>query len=331
MNGVFAYELPPGRIAQYPLEKREEAKLLTVVRAEGTIAETGFCSLTGFLRPGDRLVLNDVKVIPARLRGKKDTGGNVEIFLLAKQGPRTWEVLVRGGLKPGRSFSVGPVGGRLIERTPSGSYVAEFEIADDRDLFSRGEVPLPPYIKRRPDDRDKEYYQTVYARKEGAVAAPTAGLHFTGATMERLKESGVGISFVTLYLGWASFRLAGAGKAPVAGERYEVSAETAAAINGTRAGGGRIVAVGTSTVRTLESVVENGTVFSRTGTTSLYIEPGYVFRAVDALVTNFHLPGSTHLAMVCAFGGTSLMERAYRYAIDHAFRFYSYGDAMLIL
>ncbi len=331
---TFEYELPRELIAQYPLKEREKARMMVLYRGNGQAGEDVFGNVANYFREGDVLVLNDTRVIPARLKGVKDTGGKVEIFLLKKIEPRVWEVLLRGNAKEGRSCRIEKAGKsgnvKIMRRTESGSYIAEFYTDDDEEIFSFGETPLPPYIKRNPTDEDGNFYQTVYAMKKGAVAAPTAGLHFTEGILKKIESGGVKVVCVTLHIGWASFKmLKGDGNSP--GEEYmEISGETAGTINGAKRDGGRIFACGTSVVRALESAVEDGRVVPKTGYTGLFIKGGFSFRAVDAMITNFHLPGSTHLYLVCAFAGVELTEKAYNIAVEKRYRFYSYGDSMLI-
>jgi len=335
MNMAFEYDLPRELIAQYPLKEREKARMMLLYRDNGRVEEDVFGSIEDYFRKDDVLVLNDTRVIPARLKGVKDTGGKVEIFLLKKINPCTWEVLLRGKIGEGQTCRIEKNGKqervRIICRTQSGSYMAGFHTDDDEEIFSFGETPLPPYIKRNPDSEDKDFYQTVYARKKGAVAAPTAGLHFTGRVLDGIRDKGAGIVYVTLHIGWASFKIL-KGSADSAGEEYmEIPEDTARTVNAARETGGRIFACGTSVVRALESAVEQGKVVPKTGYTELFIKPGFVFRAVDVLITNFHLPGSTHLYLVSAFAGVDLTRKAYDIAVKKKYRFYSYGDAMLII
>ncbi len=338
MRETFEYDLPKELIAQYPLKEREKARMMVLHREGEKIEEDVFSSIGNYFRDGDVLVLNDTRVIPARLRGFKDSGGRVEIFLLKKTEPYRWEVLLRGRLREGQSCRIEKTGDRLdiawvkiIRRMESGSYIAEFSTDDNQEIFGLGETPLPPYIKRGATEEDRNFYQTVYARREGAVAAPTAGLHFTEEILKRIGDKGVRIVYVTLHIGWASFKMLKDDKNEVGEEYMEVSEETANLINSATQSGGKIFACGTSVVRTLESAIDDGRIVSKTGYTDLFIKPGFVFQAVDGLITNFHLPGSTHLYLLCAFAGVELAERAYRIAVEKRYRFYSYGDAMLIL
>jgi len=340
MRKCFDYHLPEGFIAQYPLKEREKARLMVVKRNGGEIEEGVFGAAEGCLHCGDVLVVNDTKVIPARLWGVKDTGGRVEIFLLKKNGTFSWEALLRGKIREGQicrienkinSKTAADITVKIAGRTESGSYIVEFSTDKDEEILEFGETPLPPYIKRSPDREDKDYYQTVYADKKGAVAAPTAGLHFTSGMLGRIEKKRVKVVYVTLHIGWASFKILKSEKNTPGAEYMEISEETADAINSAKKSGGRIFAVGTSVVRTLESSVQDARVVPGAGYTDLFIQAGFDFRAVDALITNFHLPGSTHLYLVCAFAGVDLTEKVYGAAVEKKYRFYSYGDAMLIL
>jgi len=339
MSAPFHYNLPKDLIAQYPLKEREKARLMVINRQNGEIEEDTFGNIVKYFQRGDTLVLNNSRVIPARLYGIKDTGGRVEIFLLKKLEPFIWEVLLRGKIKEGQKCKIKKKSGdkpegitvKILIRNKSGSYIAEFSTDNNREIFTEGETPLPPYIKRAPSDEDNNFYQTVYARKDGSVAAPTAGLHFTKNLLKDITNRKVIITFVTLHIGWSSFKIIrGGGDSP--GEEFmELSDATAEIINSTKQSGKKVIAVGTSVVRTLESCSVEGRIVPRTGYTDLFIKPGFHFNIVDSLITNFHLPGSTHLYLVCAFAGVGLMEKAYKLAVEKRYRFYSYGDAMLIL
>ncbi len=371
----FDYTLPPELIAQTPIEPRDASRLLMLDRATGEITHRAFHDILDYLRPGDLLVGNNSRVIPARLHGFKPTGGAVEIFLLRPAqdpaqdpasdpkgfrkplGSDVWECLVGGkGLRPGVQVRVrsegrdGEITATILAETESGGRVVAFDPPVEKWLWDAGEVPLPPYIHE--PLANPERYQTVYSRVEGSVASSTAGLHFTPELLVSLREKGVRLAFVTLHIGLDTFR-------PVQVEEIEqhrihrewaeLSAGTARAINETRLAGGRIIAVGTTVVRTLESgaVIALGyrpcdeipagttcgwqTVAAFTGETDLFIRPGFVFRAVDVMITNFHLPKSTLLMLVSAFAGKDLIDRAYAEAIRERYRFYSFGDAMLIL
>lgn len=339
----YDYELPADRIARYPTERRDESRLL-VLNESGALDQLRFSDVVGLFRPGDVLVVNETKVMPARLLGRKPTGAPAEIFLLRpvpeSADPNLWEALVRPGgkLKPGRTVIVAddlsveildsaPGSGRVVRLVTQGSV--------EHALERHGHVPLPPYLGREDEPLDRERYQTVYARELGSVAAPTAGLHFTPEILGALESRGVRRAALTLHVGIGTFR-------PVEGddidghamhhEWYVVPEATAAAVNEARAVGGHVWAVGTTTVRTLESVAdEGGRVRAATGTTDLFIRPGYAFKAVDCMLTNFHLPRSTLLMLVAAFAGYERTMQAYREAIAGGYRFYSYGDAMAVV
>jgi S-adenosylmethionine:tRNA ribosyltransferase-isomerase len=352
----FDYTLPPERIAQSPIEPRDSSRLLVVRRDTGAFEHRIFREITDYLRPGDLLVANQSRVLPARLIGvKAATGGQVEVLLLSARGdvgPNCWEALVKPGRRvhPGQrlSFGDGALLADVLEATPSGGRVIRLTAREGTvaDAVERiGVTPLPPYIHE--PLADAERYQTVYAREPGSAAAPTAGLHFTTELLAQVEALGVGIAYVTLHIGLDTFR-------PVEkddlsehimhSEEIEMTAATAQRINATRAAGGRIIAVGTTSVRTLEAVAQlaaeaaaeqgadaAGVVMPYFGRTRLFITPGYQFRAVDAMITNFHLPRSTLLALVSAFAGRELIARAYQEAIAQGYRFYSFGDAMLLL
>jgi len=337
----FDYELPEELIAQVPLTARDASRLMVLTRRERRVEHRHFRDLPEYLRPGDVLVLNDTRVIPARLAATRPTGGKVEILLLTPRGGDVWECLAR----PGRRAQVGQTltfaGGRMtglvLGKTEYGGRVVQLSAAAGLDVDSLvdavGEMPVPHYIKSRLDQPER--YQTVYARERGSAAAPTAGLHFTPDLLGQIEGAGVVIARVTLHVGLGTFRPVKTEQVEehvMHSEHYEVSAETAEAINSARAAGGRVVAVGTTTVRTLESSADaDGRVAPGAGWTSIFIYPGYVFRAVDAMVTNLHLPKSTLIMMVSAFAGREFVLDAYRHAVEEKYRFFSFGDAMLIL
>ncbi len=351
----FNFELPPELIAQEPLPNRAESRLMVVDRPSGRIEHRRVSDLPAFLRTGDRLVLNNTRVIPARLFGHKvATGGRVELLLLEEVGLNTWDALCGVARKPRPGAELLLAGGRLRARVVANNDSRFMRVEfDSREplldvLEEEGIVPLPPYIRRdientHTDDvgqrvrhqADRERYQTVFARVPGAVAAPTAGLHLTEALLETLKAAGVGISEITLHVGVGTFKpvkVEDVTEHRMDPERYVVSEETAAAINQTRAAGGRIVAVGTTSVRTLETVAgPDGRIAAGQGRSSIFIYPPYAFRSVDVLLTNFHVPQSTLLMLVSAFAGWELIRAAYAEAIRERYRFYSYGDAMLII
>ncbi len=321
---------------------------MAVRRGTGEIAHLRFRDLPGLLRGGDLLVLNDTKVIRGRLRARKETGAAIEILLLspsgsAAPGAQTWEAMARPSkrLREGMSFRVGEdLGATLLRRLGEGRWrvLLESRGAVSDALEKEGEIPLPPYIRRGPGDpsleEDAVRYQTVYAAVPGSVAAPTAGLHFEPEMLERLSRAGVGTARVTLSIGYGTFspiRTEEVEDHEIHPEEYSLGEEASAAVDAARRRGGRIVAVGTTSVRTLETCVSaDGCVRPSRGTTRLFIAPGYRFRAVDALLTNFHLPRSSLLALAMAFGGVEIVREAYRRAVEDRYRFFSYGDAMLL-
>ncbi|WOD37437.1 tRNA preQ1(34) S-adenosylmethionine ribosyltransferase-isomerase QueA [Nodosilinea sp. E11] len=341
---AYQYLLPPEKIAQTPVTPRDASRLL-VVDSPTTHRHHHFRDLPTLLRPGDLLVLNDTRVIPARLLGHKPGGAQVEVFLLEDQGNHQWLALVRPGrrLKPGATVHFGPnpdqpdlVAQVLATDPETSGRLLQFEPQGGESLFALferlGEVPLPPYITDTA--ASPEQYQTVYATAPGAVAAPTAGLHFTPELFERLDEIGVGRSHITLHVGVGTFRPVEADNIlehKMHGEWIDVSAETVAQINATKAQGGRVIAVGTTAVRALEGAAQTGQLGPWQGKTNLFIYPGYQYRVVDGLITNFHLPGSSLLMLVSALVGRERLLALYAEAIEQDYRFYSFGDAMLIL
>lgn len=333
------YALPPDRIAQEPCDPRDAARLLVLDRASGALHEDRFYNVARYLRAGDCLAMNDTRVIRARLHGRKATGGRVEVFLLTERGPGLWEALVRPSakVKPGTTVAfAGGVEAEAGEAIPGGRRLVRFNRPDViARLEEIGEAPLPPYVHRDgADPRDAERYQTIYAAKPGAVAAPTAGLHFTPRVFEAIEAVGATRAYLTLHVGYGTFRPIQTETVEAHAlepETFDLSEETAAQLNRTRAAGGRVVAVGTTCTRVLETQYREGAYRSGSGETAHYIHPPYTFGAVDALQTNFHLPRSSLLALVCAFAGRDLIMEAYQYAIGEGFRFYSYGDVMLIL
>ena len=337
----FDYPLPEELIAQYPVEPRDASRMMVLYRNSRRIEHRIFREIVDILDDSYLLVLNDTKVIPARLRGiKPETGAKVEVFLSRRLERDVWECLAKPAkrLKPGVvvEFSEG-LKGRVVEVREDGKRVVRFfpEGALDERLYAVGEVPLPPYIRRSPDESDVERYQTVFAKREGSVAAPTAGLHFTDRVLDALRAKGVEIVYVTLHVGLGTFKPV---KTEVVEEHkmeeefFEVTEDVAAAINRAKDEGRKILACGTTVVRTLESAAdETGRVKPVSGWTSLFIYPGYRFKVVDALLTNFHLPKSTLIMLVCAFAGRDFVMEAYGEAVKKRYRFYSYGDCMLIL
>lgn len=340
----FDYPLPEALIASRPAPRRDESRLLFIRRADDRLEDRRFADLPRYLEAGDALVLNDTRVFPARLLGRKPTGAHAEVLLLRPrdpgEAPVRWEALVRPGgkLKPGRRLVVSdelevaiedslPTGGRVVRLHGPG---------EPWELIERhGRVPLPPYIRRPSDDQDRERYQTVYATRRGSVAAPTAGLHFTRPLLRRLEETGVRTVTLTLHVGLGTFRPVEAERPAdhtLAAERYRLDGAAARTLNEVRADGGAICAVGTTVCRALETAVDAGGRFAAgEGWTDLFIHPPFRFRAVDRLVTNFHLPRSSLLMLVCAFAGYERTMRAYRHAIEERYRFYSYGDATLVV
>jgi S-adenosylmethionine:tRNA ribosyltransferase-isomerase len=340
----YDYPLPKNLIAQYPAEKRDHSRLLILDRSSGGIDHKLFHQVIDHLEEGDALVINQTKVFPARVFGiNQRNDRKVEVFFLKEVGDRLWEVLV----KPAKKVSTGsPIAfGRsgltceILERTESGSRLAKVNYNGDFfEVLDRiGKVPLPPYIKREPEAGDKDTYQTVYARETGAVAAPTAGLHFTPELLGRIEKKGVELIPITLHVGWDSFRPVRVDNPEdhtLASEWFEIDSASAGKINRVKKEGGRIVAVGTTTVRALETIAEHsqdGEMTPQSGWTKKFIYPPYKFRAVNSLITNFHLPRSTLLLLVSALASRELILKAYPEAIEKGYRFYSYGDAMLIV
>lgn len=336
----FDYELPQELIAQTPVEPRDHSRLLVYDRADGSIQHLHFYDLPRFLRKGDVLVLNETKVIPARLLGEKEeTGVPVEILLLKRLEKDVWEGLVRPGrrLKPGTmcSFGGGLLRAEIIDNAEDGGRKIRFEYDGvfEEILDRLGQMPLPPYIHEKLEDQSR--YQTVYARQEGSAAAPTAGLHFTPELLETIRAMGVEIVPVLLHVGLGTFRpvkVEDVSQHHMHVEHYEITPESAQKINEARARGGHCVCVGTTSVRTLESATgEDGVVRAESGDTDIFITPGYTFHAVDSLITNFHLPQSTLLMLISALMGREEALRVYREAVAQKYRFFSFGDAMLIL
>jgi S-adenosylmethionine:tRNA ribosyltransferase-isomerase len=325
------FSLPPELIAQAPCSPRDAARLLVLERATGALSELRFSELADAARPDDLFVVNDTRVVPAKLRGAKRSGGKAEALLLSRRPDGDWTALVkaRGRLTPGSELAFGAVSARIVEVLPGGAcrlaLATPNGVAAEGLIDALGEAPLPPYIRREaPLASDLADYQSVFAREPGAVAAPTASLHFTEALAARLR-----ISRVTLHVGPGTFRPVRCARLEdhvLDAERFAIPAETARAIDATRARGGRVIAVGTTVVRALETT--GGA--AGAGDTKLLVLPGHEFRAVDSLITNFHLPGSSLLALVMAFAGVEATRRAYAHAIERRFRFYSYGDALWI-
>lgn len=340
LKSEFYYDLPEELIAQTPIEPRNYSRLMKIDRKSGEIEHRHFYNLCDYLKKGDLLVMNDSRVLPARLYGiKEETGACVEFLLLEQKGDKLWEILVRPGkkAKPGARFSFGD--GRLkaeiIETVEGGNRIAKFECEGNffTALEEVGQMPLPPYIKEKL--KDKERYQTVYSKELGSAAAPTAGLHFTKEMLAELENMGVKLAYVTLHVGLGTFRPVKEDNVlehKMHSEHYHLPKETADLIKQTKAEGGRVIAVGTTSCRTLESV---GTFFNdmdeHEGYTDIFIYPGYEFKVIDGLITNFHLPESTLIMLVSAFLGYEKTMNAYKIAVDEKYRFFSFGDAMLIV
>ena len=333
----FMYDLPEERIAQTPVEPRDHSRLMVVHRGDAPIEHKHFYDIIDYLNPGDVLVVNETRVIPARLIGEKPTGGACEILLLKQLAPKKWETLVRPGkkLKPGAQVIFG--GGKLVatiaSTTETGGRIVDFECEGTMEaaLDELGEMPLPPYIHEKLEN--KERYQTVYAKHEGSAAAPTAGLHFTPELMDKIREKGIDIVPVLLHVGLGTFRpvkVENLDEHEMHSEYFEVSEEAAARINAAHERGNRVIAVGTTSVRTLESASENGKLLPKRGDTQIFIRPGYKWQMVDALITNFHLPGSTLVMLVSALYDRERILDAYRCAVEENYRFFSFGDAMFI-
>jgi len=331
----YDYELPEELIAQEPIEPRDSCRLMVVNKSTGEMSLHIFRDIKKFLRSGDIIVLNDTKVIPARIYGKKETGAEIEVLLFRKIEDRKYEALV----KPGRRAKVGTkiyfhedLYAQVIDRTPDGIFTLEFSKDNLENILPQiGEIPLPPYIKKPIEDPNK--YQTVYARKEGAVAAPTAGFHFTQELLEELKREGVEILYITLHVGLGTFRpvmVEDITQYKLDPEYFELSQEVADKINKAKSEGRRIIAVGTTVTRVLEAQGGSGRLEAGKGLVSLFIYPGFQFKILEGLITNFHLPKSTLLMLVSAFMGYDLMKRVYQKAIEEKMRFYSFGDAMFI-
>ncbi len=324
----FDYPLPKELIAQYPLKNREEARVLIVERKTGRLSHIVFKEINKFFKKNDLLVLNDTKVLHCRLIGKKITGGRVEILLTRRINGTTFSCLIQPSrTKTGQKllFAGGSISGILTSR----GHIS-FKQPDADVIYSFGIVPLPPYIKREPEDLDTLYYQTVYAKNEGALASPTAGLHFTEELFKEIQAEGVRLGFVTLHVGLGTFRpvkCEDIATHKMEAEYFLVPDAAADLVNQAKAKGGRIIAVGTTSLRALETYSAG----RKEGNTDLFIYPGYKFKLVDCLLTNFHLPKTTLFMLVCAFAGRELMLKAYQEAVERKYRFYSYGDAMLIV
>lgn len=336
----YRYELPERAIAQEPCRRRDHARLLLVDRGSGDFREAPFSDFPVLAGPGELVVFNDTRVVPARLAARKESGGRLELLLIARRGPRLALALTRGRARAG--MELGPADGarnaspfraRLLGKEPSGAWLVEFSGEVEAILERHGEIPLPPYIRRSAGESDLADYQTVYARCAGAVAAPTAGLHFTREVLDQMELRGIEKAFLTLHVGWGTFRPV---RCPdirahrMEEEWFEVPPATVEAFARVRGAGKAVTAVGTTVVRTLETVWRDGGLEAGSGESGIYIYPGYRFRAVDRMLTNFHLPETTTLLMTAAFCGWEILREAYRFALERGFRFGSYGDCMYI-
>lgn len=331
----YDYYLPEELIAQEPANPRDSSRLMVISRKTGDISLHIFRDIKDFLKAGDVLVLNDTKVIPARIYGKKETGAKIEVLLLKKIGNKEYEVLIKPGKRAKRGVKIyftDEIYGEVVEKKEEGIFMLKFSTENLESVLSEiGKVPLPPYIKKPLNNPDK--YQTIYAKKPGAVAAPTAGLHFTKELLNSLKDNGVEILHITLHVGLGTFKpvvVEDITQHKLDPEYFEISEETAERINLAKKEGRRIIAVGTTVTRVLEGHRENNIVKPGRGLISLFIYPGFEFKIIDGLITNFHLPKSTLIMLVSAFMGYDLMKKAYQRAIEEKFRFYSFGDAMFI-
>ena len=334
----FYFDLPEEQIAQVPLKDRTSSRLMVLDKATGTTKHQHFYDIIDYLNEGDCLVLNDTRVLPARLFGARPSGGKVEFLLLTRKDEKRWEVLVKPGKKARVGdeiiFGDGILKAKVEEIIEDGNRIVSFEYEGifEEVLDSLGEMPLPPYIHEKLED--KERYQTVYSKHEGSAAAPTAGLHFTQELLEKIKAKGVKIAYVTLHVGLGTFRPVKVDDVlnhEMHSEFYQIDEENAAIINATKKAGGRIIPVGTTSTRTLESNAdEQGNVSARNGWTKIFIYPGYEFKCIDALITNFHLPESTLIMLVSALAGKENTLAAYNEAVKEGYRFFSFGDAMFI-
>lgn len=335
----FNYDLPEELIAQDPLEDRSSSRLMVLHKDTGRIEHKIFRDIIDYLNPGDCLVINDTKVIPARLMGiKEDTGAAIEVLLLKRNADDVWECLVKPGKKARTGarivFGEGLLVGEIVDVIEDGNRMIKFHYEGifEEILDELGQMPLPPYITHKLQDKNR--YQTVYARNEGSAAAPTAGLHFTKELLEKIKEKGVNVVSITLHVGLGTFRPVKVDKIEehhMHTETFNISKEAADTINRARAAGGRVIAVGTTSCRTLESAAaDDGTIPARSGDTDIFIYPGYKFKAIDCLITNFHLPESTLIMLVSALAGRDNIMNAYETAVKERYRFFSFGDAMFI-
>lgn len=336
----FYYDLPEELIAQEPILKRDESRLLVLSKKNGQTEDKTFRNIIDYFEPGDCLVLNDTKVIPARLIGEKEnTGGKIEFVLLKDLGDDKWETLVKPGRRaiPGARFSFGrgKLKAEVLEVVEGGNRIVRFEYEGifNEILDSVGAMPLPPYIHKQLEDKDR--YQTVYSNERGSAAAPTAGLHFTKELLAELEKKGVDVAYVTLHVGLGTFRPVKVDKIEdhtMHTEHYKINQETCDKINKAKQNGKRVISVGTTSTRVLESVTdEDGVIRPKEGDTGIFIYPGYKFKMIDGLITNFHLPESTLIMLVSAFAGYDNVMAAYKHAVEDKYRFFSFGDAMLII
>ncbi len=337
----FDYELPAALIAQEPLKNREKSQMLVIDRSKRSFRDEQFANFTKFLKSGDVIVLNNTKVFPARLSGTTETGAKVELFLVRETEDQIWETLGRPAkrLKVGKTIEFGgDLSAEVLERTAEGRVLVRFEANGDfEEILDRiGKTPLPPYIKREGGDldKDRERYQTVFAREKGAIAAPTAGLHFTPQILEEINNAGVKITEITLHVGYGTFepvRVNDLAEHKVLPENYQILDETAETLNQAKTENRRIIAIGTTTTRTLESAFsKHGKFIAEKNLADLTITPSYKFKAIDGLLTNFHLPQSSLLVLVSTFGGYELIMNSYKHAVSEKYRFYSYGDCMFV-
>ena len=337
----FDYDLPENLIAQNPLEKRADSRMLVANRAEKSLEDKHFYDFPAFLREGDLIVLNNTKVFPARIFGTSETGAKIELFLVRETENKTWETLARPArrLKTGKKIIFNEnLSAEVLEKTEEGRVLVKFAANGDFNaiLDEIGQTPLPPYIKREDGslDKDRDRYQTVFARKRGAIAAPTAGLHFTPQILEEIKTRGILIAEITLHVGYGTFepvRVSDLSEHTVMPERCEISEVTAGILNKARAENRRIIAIGTTTTRALESAAQkNGKIEAGEFSANLTITPEYKFRVISGLLTNFHLPQSSLLVLVSTFGGYNFIMNTYRHAVESRYRFYSYGDCMFV-
>ena len=333
----FDYELPEELIAQTPIEPRNASRLMVLNKDSETIEHHHFYELQKFLKAGDTLIFNDTRVIPARLIGHRESGGKVEVLLLRRIEGNKWETLV----KPGKKATVGnrikfseELSCKVIDNTDFGGRIIEFEYEGifEEILDRLGETPLPPYIHKKLEDGER--YQTVYNKERGSAAAPTAGLHFTEEQMKELEESGINLGYITLHVGLGTFRpvkVENIEEHEMHEEFYTIPQETVDLIRRTKEAGGRVIAVGTTSIRALESAAESGELQAKTGATKIFIYPGYQFKVIDGIITNFHLPKSTLIMLISAFAGRDFILRAYKEAVKERYRFFSFGDAMIIM